>query len=186
MDNEQLLDGAEIAVGYQLIGIGSSGLHSNGYSLIRKIFFEELKMSVGDYVEEFGRTLGEELLEPTRIYTRTISNLRRDFHIYGISHITGGGLIDNLPRILPKQCKAIVDRSSWTPQPIFYYLQKAGKIPSREMMRTFNNGLGLVIVVSEEDCSEVLLRLKAMGETAYLIGSVESRDDKEPAIQFTG
>lgn len=182
--NEQLLDGSEIAVGHKLIGIGSSGLHSNGYSLVREIFFEELKMSIDDYVEEFGRTLGEELLEPTRIYSRTITNLGRDFHIYGIAHITGGGIIDNLPRILPKQCKAVINTSSWTSPPIFHYLQEAGKIPVREMMRTFNNGLGLVIVVSEEDTSEVLLRLKAMGENSFLIGSVESRDDKEEAIQF--
>jgi phosphoribosylformylglycinamidine cyclo-ligase len=185
VDNEQLLDGSEIAVGHQLIGIGSSGLHSNGYSLARKIFFEELKMSVEDYVEEFGRTLGEELLEPTRIYSRTLTNLRRDFHIYGVSHITGGGLIDNIPRILPRQCKVIINTSSWTPPPVFLYLQKAGKISMREMRRTFNNGLGLVIVVSEEETNEMLLRLKAMGETAYLIGSVESRDDKEEAIRFT-
>ncbi|NNG08304.1 MAG: phosphoribosylformylglycinamidine cyclo-ligase [Desulfobacteraceae bacterium] len=183
-DNDQLLDGSEIAVGYQLIGIGSSGLHSNGYSLVRKIFFEQLKLSVDDHIEEFGRTLGEELLEPTRIYRSAITNLRRDFRIYGISHITGGGLIDNLPRILPRQCKAVIDTSSWTTPPIFQYLQRAGKIPMREMMRTFNNGLGLVIVVSEEDTSEVLLRLKAMGETAYPIGSVESRDEKEEAVQF--
>jgi phosphoribosylformylglycinamidine cyclo-ligase len=184
-DNEQLLLGSEIAVGYQLIGIGSSGLHSNGYSLVRKIFFEELKMSVGDYVEEFGRSLGEELLEPTRIYKSAITNLRRDFSIYGISHITGGGFIDNLPRILPKQCKAVINTSSWTIPPIFHYLQKAGKISMREMMRTFNNGLGLVIVVKEEETSEVLLRLKAMGETAYHIGSVESREENEEATQFT-
>jgi len=183
-DNDQLLDGSEIAVGYQLIGIGSSGLHSNGYSLVRKIFFEQLNLSVDDHIEEFGRTLGEELLEPTRIYRSAITNLRRDFRIYGISHITGGGLIDNLPRILPRQCKAVIDTSSWTTPPIFQYLQRAGKIPMREMMRTFNNGLGLVIVVSEEDTSEVLLRLKAMGETAYPIGSVESRDEKEEAVQF--
>lgn len=182
--NEQLLDGSEIAVGHKLIGIGSSGLHSNGYSLVRKIFFEELKMSVDDYVEEFGRTLGEELLEPTRIYSRTITNVGRDFHIYGIAHITGGGIIDNLPRILPKQCKAVINTSSWTPPPIFHYLQQAGEIPAGEMMRTFNNGLGLVIVISEEDTSEVLLRLKAMGENSFLIGSVESRKDKEEAIQF--
>ena len=185
VDNERILDGSEIAVGCQLIGIGSSGLHSNGYSLVRKIFFEELKMSVGDHVAEFGRTLGEELLEPTRIYCRAITNLRRDFHIYGIAHITGGGLIDNLPRILPRQCKAVINTSSWTPPPVFLYLQKAGKIPAKEMLRTFNNGLGLVIVVSEEDTSEVLLRLKAMGETVYHIGSVESRDENEEAIQFT-
>lgn len=185
-DNEQLLDGSEIAVGHNLIGIGSSGLHSNGYSLVRKIFFEELKMSINDHVEEFGRTLGEELLEPTRIYTRTIRNLSRDFRIYGISHITGGGLIDNLPRILPKQCKAVINRSSWTALPIFAYMEKAGKIHKDDMMRTFNNGLGLVIVISEKETGEALLRLKAMGETAYLIGSVEARDDEEAAIQFTG
>lgn len=183
-DNEQLLDGSEIAVGHQLIGIGSSGLHSNGYSLVRRIFFEELKMSVHDYVEEFGRTLGEELLEPTRIYKSAITNLRRDFHLYGISHITGGGFIDNLPRILPKQCKAVINTSSWTPTAIFNYLQKAGKIPMREMMRTFNNGLGLVVVVKEEDTSEVLLRLKAMGETAYHIGAVEAREEEEEPTQF--
>ena len=186
VDNEKILDGSEIAVGHQLIGIGSNGLHSNGYSLVRKIFFDELKMTVDDYVGEFSRTLGEELLEPTRIYRRAINLLRRDFRIYGMSHITGGGLIDNLPRILPQQCKVMINRSSWTPPPIFPYLQKAGKIPMKEMMHTFNNGVGLVIVVSEEETDEVLLRLKAMGETAFHIGSVESRDDKEEAIQFTG
>ncbi|NNG07159.1 MAG: phosphoribosylformylglycinamidine cyclo-ligase [Desulfobacteraceae bacterium] len=182
--NEQLLDGSEIAVGYQLIGIGSSGLHSNGYSLVRRIFFDELKMSVEDHVDEFGRTLGEELLEPTRIYSSAITNLRRDFQIYGISHITGGGLIDNLPRILPNLCKAVINTSSWTPPPIFQYLQKAGNIPMKDMLRTFNSGLGLVVVVSEQETSEVLLRLKAMGETAYHIGSVEARDEKEEVIQF--
>jgi phosphoribosylformylglycinamidine cyclo-ligase len=141
-------------------------------------------MSVDDWVEEFGRTLGEELMEPTRIYSRAIRNMRRDFRIYGVSHITGGGLIENVPRILPKQCKVIIDPFSWTPPPIFHYLQKVGKLSSREMMRTFNNGLGLVMIVSEEETDEVLLRLKAMGETAYHIGSVEARDEKEDPIQF--
>ncbi len=184
-DNEELLDGSEIAVGHQLIGIGSSGLHSNGYSLVRKIFFEGLKMAVTDYVEDFGRTLGEELLEPTRIYARTIRNLRRDFKIYGISHITGGGLIDNPPRILPKACKAVIRRSSWNPQPVFSMLQKAGQISDEEMFRTFNQGLGLVVVVSEEETDEVLLRLKAMGETAYHVGSVESKEEDEKAVRFS-
>lgn len=182
--NEQILDGSEIAVGHQLIGVGSSGLHSNGYSLVRKIFFEELKMKVEDHVEEFGRTLGEELLEPARIYFRTITNLRRDFTIYGISHITGGGLVDNLPRILPRQCKAVIRTASWTRPPIFDYLQKAGQIPEDEMMRVFNNGLGLVIVADEEDMGEILLRLQAIGERGYHIGSIESRRDKENTIQF--
>ena len=185
-DNEELLDGSEVAVGYQIIGIGSSGLHSNGYSLARKIFFEGLNMSVNDYVPDFGRTLGEELLEPTRIYARAISNLRRDFHIYAICHITGGGLIDNPPRMLPGRCKAVIDKSSWSPPPVFPYLQKAGQISDQGMMQTFNNGLGLLIVVSEEETSEVLLRLKAMGETAYLVGFVEERDEDEEPVQFVG
>jgi phosphoribosylformylglycinamidine cyclo-ligase len=184
-DNEELLDGSEIAVGHRLIGLGSSGLHSNGYSLVRKIFFEGLKMSVDDYVEDFGRTLGEELLEPTRIYARAVTNLRRDFRIYGISHITGGGLIDNPPRILPTRCKAVIDRSAWTPNPIFQYIQKAGNITDREMMRTFNNGIGLLMVFSEEEADEALLRLKAMGENAYMVGSVQERDEDEDPVQFT-
>jgi len=185
-DNDDLLDGSEIAVGNKLIGIGSSGIHSNGYSLVRKIFFEDLKMSVGDYVEDFGRTLGEELLEPTRIYSRTIINLSRDFQLGGISHITGGGLIDNIPRILPKRCKAVIDKASWTPHSIFSFMQKQGNISDHEMMRTFNNGLGLVIVVNEKDAEEILQRLKAMGEATYIIGSVEPRKDNEEAVQFTG
>jgi len=183
-DNGELLDGSEIAVGHQLIGVASSGLHSNGYSLARRVFFDQLKISVHDYVEEFGRTLGEELLEPTRIYSREISNMRRDFDVHGISHITGGGFVDNVPRILPRQCKVVINTSSWTPPPVFLYLQKAGNIPQMEMMRTFNNGLGLVMVVSKEDTNEVLLRLKAMGGSAYHIGSVESRPDGEDPIQF--
>jgi len=178
------LDGSEIAVGYRLIGIASTGLHSNGYSLVRKIFFEDLKMSVNDYVEDFGRTLGEELLEPTRIYARTIRNLRRDFRIYGISHITGGGLVDNPPRILPSACKTVIDKSSWSRHPIFTYMQKAGEISQWEMLRTFNNGLGLIIVVAEEDAGEVLLRLKAMGETAYNIGWIEAREEGEEPVKF--
>ena len=183
-DNEDLLDGSEIAVGQQLVGIGSSGLHSNGYSLVRKIFFEGLKMSVSDYVEDFGRTLGEELLEPTRIYAKQVSNIRRGAKIFGISHITGGGLIDNIPRMLPKVCKAVIHRSSWTVPPVFSYLQKAGNISDREMMRTFNNGLGLVVAVGEEDTGDVLSMLQAMGEAAFHIGSVEARTGDEESVQF--
>jgi phosphoribosylformylglycinamidine cyclo-ligase len=183
-DNEDLLDGSEIAVGHRLVGIGSSGLHSNGYSLVRKICFEDLKMSVDDYVEDFARTLGEELLEPTRIYAKTIRNLRRDFRIFGISHITGGGLIDNIPRILPKGCQAVIDKSTWTPHSIFSFLREAAQISEHEMLRTFNNGLGLVIVVREDDAGEILSRLEAMGETAYIIGSVESREENGEAVRF--
>ncbi len=184
-DNEHLLDGSEIAVGHKLIGIGSSGLHSNGYSLVRKILFEDMKMSVTDHVEELGRTLGEELLEPTRIYARTLTNLGRDSRILGISHITGGGLIDNLPRVLPRTCKAVIDSKSWTRPPIFPYLQDAGNISDWEMLRTFNNGLGLVIVVDGNEAEEICPKLEAMGEKAYLIGSVEEMEEGDAPIQFT-
>jgi phosphoribosylformylglycinamidine cyclo-ligase len=184
-ENDQLLIGSEVAMGHQLIGIASSGLHSNGYSLVRKIFFVDLKMSVTDYVEEFGRTLGEELLEPTRIYAKTIKNVIRSYRISGIAHITGGGLIDNVPRILPKQCKVIVNTSTWPTPPIFQFLRDAGKLSFSEMMRTFNCGLGMVMIVNGEDTDEVLSRLKAMGETAYHIGEVVSRDNDEEPIRFT-
>ncbi len=183
-DNEELLDGSGIAVGCQLVGIASSGLHSNGFSLVRHVFFEELKMSVTDNVPEFGRTLGEELLEPTRIYTRPITNLRRDFQIQGICHITGGGLVDNLPRILPDPCKAVIHTSSWHPHPVFQVLRKEGALSPREMMRTFNNGIGLVLVINYDELDEVLLRLKAMGETAYHLGEVAERREDEDSVEF--
>jgi phosphoribosylformylglycinamidine cyclo-ligase len=185
VDGDHVLEGSEIAVGNQLIGIASSGLHSNGYSLVRKIFFEQLKMSIDVRVEEFGRTLGEELLEPTRIYTGSLKNIRRDLRVTGIAHITGGGIVDNLPRILSKRCKAVIDTSSWTPPPIFRFLQERGKLSEREMMRTFNNGIGLILVVAENHAGEALSRLKAMGETAYHIGAIEARVDREEPVQFT-
>jgi phosphoribosylformylglycinamidine cyclo-ligase len=183
-DNDQLLDGSEVAVGHQLIGIASSGLHSNGYSLARKIFFDRLKMSVSDYVEDFGRTLGEELLTPTRIYAKTIKNVRRDFRISGIAHITGGGLIDNIPRILPEQCKVVINTSTWTIPPIFQFLREAGKLSFRDMTRTFNCGLGMTIIVNGDDTDEALSRLQAMGETAYHVGEVAPRTEEEEPIQF--
>jgi phosphoribosylformylglycinamidine cyclo-ligase len=115
-----------------------------------------------------------------------VKNIIRDFPISGIAHITGGGLIDNLPRVFPKPCKAVIDISSWTPPPVFQYLHKAGKVPFRDMMRTFNNGLGMVMVVNPEHVDEVLSRLNSIGETAYLIGRIEGRDHKEEPIQFAG
>jgi phosphoribosylformylglycinamidine cyclo-ligase len=184
VDNDQLIDGTGISVGNQLIGISSTGIHSNGYSLVRDIFFEKLKMPINDYVEEFGRTLGEELLQPTRIYCKTIASLRKISDIYGMSHITGGGIIDNLPRIIPKQCKAVINTSSWTPQPVFQYMKKAGNLSDIEMMRTFNNGIGLIIVVNEKQCDEAISHLDSIGEKAFHIGSVERRREEDQPVQF--
>jgi len=184
-DNSELLDGSEIAVGHQLIGIASSGLHSNGYSLVRKVFFDEMKLSIKDFVPELGRTLGEELLEPTRIYVKAVTAVRRAFKIFGISHITGGGFTDNIPRILPKRCKAVINLKSWTPPAVFAMLRDGGNISDEEMLRTFNNGLGLIIVVRDKDLSEVISRFNAMDLKAYHIGLIEERSEKEPAVQYS-
>jgi phosphoribosylformylglycinamidine cyclo-ligase len=183
-DKDQIIDGSSVQAGHQLIGIGSSGLHSNGYSLARRIIFGELKMSVGDYLEEFGRTVGEELLEPTIISVKIVKILMRDFRIHGMAHITGGGLTDNVPRMIPKRCQAVIDTSSWTPPAIFQYLKGAGKLSFKEMMRTFNNGIGLVMAVKKEDVGGVMLRLKAMGESAFHLGEVKLRGKRIEPVRF--
>jgi phosphoribosylformylglycinamidine cyclo-ligase len=176
VDNSKIVDGSEISVGQELIGIGSSGLHSNGYSLARKICFEKLKLKVGDTVDVLGRTIGEELLEPTKIYSEIIRHLLRDFPIHGIAHITGGGVVENLPRILPSSCMGVIHQGSWEVPPIFAFLQEAGKISKPEMMRTFNNGIGIILVVSERDSEAIVEFLRAMGEKAYVIGSIVERE----------
>ncbi len=176
VDNSKIVDGSEISVGHKLIGIASSGLHSNGYSLVRKICFERLKLKVDDKVDILGRTIGEELLEPTKIYSEIVRHLLRDFPLHGIAHITGGGIVDNLPRILPDSCKALIDKSSWEIPPVFTFLQEAGKLSSQEMMRTFNNGIGLILVVPEKAAEGVVDFLAAMDERSYVIGSVVERN----------
>jgi phosphoribosylformylglycinamidine cyclo-ligase len=184
VDADEIIDGSDIAIGHQLIGLASTGLHSNGYSLVRRIFFDGLRMSLDDYVEDFGRTVGEELLEPTRIYVDTVNPLIRNFHISGISHITGGGITENLPRVLPAHCQAIIRRSSWTPQPIFEFIRKAGEISQEEMMRTFNNGIGMIIIVAEQDVQDVMNQIEAMGEKAFQIGRIKERDPEDAALKF--
>jgi phosphoribosylformylglycinamidine cyclo-ligase len=183
VDNGKIVDGSEIRVGHKLIGIASSGLHSNGYSLVRKIIFEKLKLKVNDHVEDLGKTVGEELLEPTKIYSEIVRHLLRDFPIHGIAHVTGGGLVDNLPRILPSSCKAVVKNGSWEVPPVFQFLQEAGKLSTKEMRRTFNNGIGLILVVPADIVDNVVEFLAAMKEKAYVIGKIVSR--KRGAQQVT-
>jgi phosphoribosylformylglycinamidine cyclo-ligase len=176
VDNSKIVDGSEISVGHQLIGIGSSGLHSNGYSLARKICFDKLKLKADDAVDVLGRTIGEELLEPTKIYSEIIRRLLRDFPVHGIAHVTGGGIVENLPRILPSSCMALIHKGSWEIPPIFTFLQEAGKISKHEMMRTFNNGIGIVLVVPEKESESIVEFLRAMEEKAYVIGSIVERE----------
>jgi len=172
VDNGKIVDGSEIGVGHKLIGIASSGLHSNGYSLVRKICFEKLNLKVDDKVDSLEKTIGEELIEPTKIYSEILRHLLRDFPIHGIAHITGGGITDNLPRILPSSCRGVIEEGSWEIPPIFNFLQEAGSLSTKEMRRTFNNGIGMILVTPSSTAQEVVEFLRAMNEKAYLIGKV--------------
>jgi len=184
VDNDKIIDGSEIRVGHKLIGIASSGLHSNGYSLVRKVCFEKLKLKIDTHIPELGRTIGEELLEPTKIYAETVRRLIKDLPIYGLAHITGGGISENIIRIIPQACKVEIQKDSWVIPPIFSYLQKAGKIADMEMLRTFNNGIGMIAVVPEDSVQDVLERLAGMNEKAYLIGTVVERKTSKSQIKW--
>jgi len=177
VDNSQIIDGTAIRLGHQLIGIGSTGLHSNGYSLVRKICFDHLNLKLDAHIPELGKTLGEELIVPTRIYADTIQGLLRDQPIHGLAHITGGGMVDNIVRIIPQSFSVRIRKGSWEVPPIFAFLQKAGNVPEPEMLRTFNNGIGMVAVVPETAAHEVLERLTAMNEPAFLIGEIIERKE---------
>ncbi|MDZ7833805.1 MAG: phosphoribosylformylglycinamidine cyclo-ligase [Desulfobacterales bacterium] len=172
VDNDKIVDGSEIRVGHKLVGISSSGLHSNGYSLVRKICFDILNLNVTDYIEELGRPLGEALLEPTRIYTDIIRRLCKDLPVHGLAHITGGGIVENVIRIVPAACGVEIFHGSWEVPPIFTYLQKAGNVADEEMWRTFNNGIGLIAIVPEDAAQDVVERVAGMNEKAYIIGRI--------------
>ncbi len=184
VERDHLLDGSDIAVGHRLIGLASSGLHSNGFSLVRKVLFEHHGYSVSDRLPELDLPLGEELIKPTRIYSETVLNVQRDFPISGVAHITGGGLTNNLPRILPKSCQAVIHRDSWPVPPIFRMIQEKGSIPEDEMLRTFNNGIGLVLAVDKKFVGDVLLRLQGLNEQAYVIGEIVERKNDAPLLVY--
>ena len=183
VDNSKIIDGTEVRVGHRLIGIASSGLHSNGYSLVRKICFDVLKMKVDDYVADFGKTLGEELLTPTRIYVEPILRILKDMPVHGLAHITGGGIADNILRIVPKACNILIQTGIWEMPPVFHFLQQAGKITDLEMQRTFNNGIGMIAIVPPDATADVMQRLSAMDEKAFLIGEIlECKNSSERII----
>jgi phosphoribosylformylglycinamidine cyclo-ligase len=184
VDNGKIVDGSEIRPGHQIIGVASSGLHSNGYSLVRKICFEVLGLKVEDQVDALGQTLGEALITPTRIYSETIQALIRDLPIQGLAHITGGGIMDNILRIIPQACNLVIHKGSWEIPPIFKFLQEAGQVEDAEMMRTFNNGIGLVAVVPEEATQDVLMRINGMQEKAWVIGEIVEGGAGKSRIEF--
>ena len=180
VDRDHSISGKNIEKGDVLIGLASSGVHSNGFSLVRKLLLED-KTDLSAKVEELGCGLGEELLRPTRIYVKTIQLLMRSFTLKGIAHITGGGFIENIPRILPQGLAARINLGSWPVLPIFDILQKKGSIPQRSIYNTFNMGIGMVLAVDPEDADAIVCLANGSGEKAYVIGEVVEGEGVELA-----
>jgi len=182
VDKEQVIDGSDVKAGDAVIGIASSGLHSNGYSLARKVLLGRKKYKLSDKPKPLKRSLANELLEPTRIYVKSILNLRKSFRIKAAAHITGGGLLENIPRVLPKNCAVEMDSSTWQIPPIMELIKQEGRIDQEEMYRTFNCGIGMVLVVDSKDVGKVLKRLGKLKEKASLIGEVRKRKRQENQV----
>ncbi len=172
VDKKNIITGSRIQSGDVLLGLPSSGVHSNGYSLVRKICFERKGFESGKYIIELGKTLGEELLTPTRLYPKICLPLLEKFDIKGMAHITGGGFYDNIERVLPEGCSAEIDSESWQRPAIFDLLQKWGNVEWKEMYRTFNMGVGMVVFTSPDEAENIKAHLQSIGEICYEIGRV--------------
>ena len=183
VDRERVIDGSRIVAGDVLIGLPSTGLHTNGYSLARQIVFERLRLGVRDEVSELGTTVGAALLAPHRSYLPLLKPLLPDDVIKGMAHITGGGITDNLPRVLPSGTEAVIRLGTWDVPAVFRWLERAGAVPKADMLRTFNMGIGLVLVAAAEDQDRVISRLRAAGEPeARLIGEI--RQGAHPQVSY--
>jgi len=180
LEKESIVKIPEIRAGDKILGFSSSGLHSNGFSLVRKIFFEKKSYQLSDEIEILGKTLEEELLEPTRIYSKPILYLLEKFpsKIKGIANITGGGLARNIPRILPAGCQAKLYKNSWHPHPIFKLIQKEGNVDEEEMFKVFNMGVGMVLIVSPREEESILQSLSRQNEEVKIIGKVVKGERK--------
>ncbi|MDO4697068.1 MAG: phosphoribosylformylglycinamidine cyclo-ligase [Pasteurellaceae bacterium] len=176
VEKSEIIDGSSVKVGDALIALGSSGPHSNGYSLIRKVL-EVSGAKATDLLE--GKTLGEHFLAPTKIYVKSVLQLIKQTDVHAIAHLTGGGFWENIPRVLPKNVKAVINESSWEWQPAFKWLQEKGNISRYEMYRTFNCGVGMVIALPQADVETALALLKQAGEQAWVIGKIEALDGGE-------
>jgi phosphoribosylformylglycinamidine cyclo-ligase len=172
-EKKEIIDGSKIRHGDVIVGLASTGLHSNGYSLARKVFFERAKMKADTYVAELGRAIGEELLAPTRIYARAVAELKKKVKITGMAHITGGGIPGNLPRIFGKDMTAVLGKGSWPVPPVFEMIRKLGQAPEADMKKTFNMGIGYVILLRREEAASAMSVLKKLGYAANIIGHME-------------
>ncbi|MBZ4647064.1 MAG: phosphoribosylformylglycinamidine cyclo-ligase [Petroclostridium sp.] len=180
VDKDKIIDGSRAKKGDALVGLASSGIHSNGYSLVRKLFNlngNDDDKKLNSYVESLGCTVGEELLKPTRIYVKVLHELIERFSINAVSHITGGGFIENIPRMLPENLRARVNKGTWEVLPIFKMLQSLGNIAERDMFNTFNMGIGMVLAVDSCQADQVIQYLKEKDESAFIIGEVIEEDN---------
>lgn len=185
VDKEQCITGETIEVGDIVLGLPSSGLHSNGFSLVRHIILERKQLSLDTYVDELGRTIGEEVLEPTKLYVKQILPLVEAGYVKGMAHITGGSFYDNIPRILPKGMAVTINSNAWPVLPIFKLLQRWGNVEPKEMYHTFNMGIGMVLVVKPEVVESIVALLHEQGEVVYSIGIVTEGDGEVTIVGET-
>jgi phosphoribosylformylglycinamidine cyclo-ligase len=186
VEKDHVINGRAVRPGDAVLGLSSSGLHSNGYSLVRKIVFERAGLKVDDFVPELGRTVGEELLEPTRIYVRPVKNILRHYPVKrrvvrGLAHITGEGLEGNVPRVLPPGRRVVLFKGSWPVPPVFSWLQRLGPVEEKEIFRIFNMGVGFVMIVGRYYAESVQRQLNEERVPTYLIGEVR---EGEPGVEF--
>lgn len=182
-EKSKLIDGSNVKAGDVLIGLASSGPHSNGYSLIRKII-EVSNANLNDMVGD--KPLAKALMEPTRIYVKPLLNLIKNSPVNALSHITGGGLLENIPRVLPANTKAVIDTTSWDLPPVFKWLQENGNVESREMYRTFNCGVGMIIAVPADSAQDAIDQLTAEGESPWIIGEIAPAQADEEQVELKG
>ena len=183
-ERDAILDPSKVRLGMAAIGLASSGLHSNGYSLARRIVFEEQGLGLDDELPGCGRSVADELLEPTRIYVKPVLDVLSRFEVGGVCHVTGGGLIENLPRVLPAEATVEIRRDAWQLPPVFRFLQRAAELDDRELLTTFNAGVGMVLLVAEEQADEIVQALEAHGEVAFRLGSVRRRAQGAAAVSL--
>ena len=177
IEKDRIINGKNVQNGDVVLGLASSGIHSNGYSLVRHICLKQLKLKSTDTIDELdGKVLGEVLLEPTRIYAKSIIKLLSKYKVkqvvHGMAHITGGGIIENLPRVLPEKCNAVIKKQSWPKHKIFTFLQEKGPVEENEMYRVFNMGIGYILVVAEDFADSIKMKLEKYGEKVYKIGKI--------------
>lgn len=184
VDRPNIIDGRHIVPGDAVIGLASTGLHSNGYSLARRVLFEQAKLTVASRLPELDGSIGDVLLTPTRIYAKQILALIEQFRIKGIAHITGGGITGNLPRVFPNGVRARISRTAWSVPPIFDVVSHMGRIDREEMYRVFNMGIGLILVVPADSVSGVLALAAALGDRGWLLGEIVSSTGHEPEVEY--